>query len=105
MYPYPPKELIRSALKRQSTTSTGSASRPGERHTETVKGKPSKREEQPQDRDYLGSPEALKASQAEQHSEEVSPQQTADSIEERRNRQLEAGIPAEQKEASKQRRT
>ncbi len=138
MYPYPPKELIRSALKRHSSRSTGAQFQPGEqqharapkeaqmpaapehdldyratlptstqpeeRHAETTNGQhivPGKQLHSP---DYLGSPEALETSQAERRGES-SPQQTTDSIEERRNRQLEDGMPAEREEAREQQHT
>ncbi len=139
MYPYPPKELIRSALKRQGSKSEGAGSQPmEEKHaraqreatmptapehdldyhaiaptTDKTEGQQGRTNEQqhtaqgkkPQSHDYLGSPEALEASQKEGHAEELSPPHTADSIEERRNRQLEADMPAEQKRARDQQHT
>ncbi|MGZ4902330.1 MAG: PRC-barrel domain-containing protein [Halobacteriota archaeon] len=130
-YPYPPKELIRSALKRHASKSAGARSQPGEQQgarvpteaqmpaapehdldyratspastqpaeqQEPTSGQPAVLGKQLQSHDYLGSPEALETSQAERRGEESSPQQPTDSIEERRNRQLEVGMPAERKE-------
>ncbi|MGZ4919017.1 MAG: PRC-barrel domain-containing protein [Halobacteriota archaeon] len=131
MYPYPPKELIRSALKRHASKSAGARSQLGEQQgarvpteaqmpvapehdrdyrapsptstqpveqQESTSGQPAVLGKQLQSHDYLGSPEALETSQAERRGEESSPQQPTDSIEERRNRQLEVGKPTERKE-------
>lgn len=95
MYPYPPKELIRSALKRQRSKSVGASVKPKERHAETTGGQHTAPGKQLHSHDDLGSSEALETSPAERRGEESSAQQTADSIEKRRNRQLEAGMPAE----------
>ncbi|MGZ4903746.1 MAG: PRC-barrel domain-containing protein [Halobacteriota archaeon] len=99
MYPYPPKELIRSALKRQGSKSERERPQSSERYAEKTSGQYTVPAKQQRSQDSGGTSKSSETSKMERASEKAPPQQTTDSIEERRNRQLEGGIPAARHEA------
>ncbi|MGZ4906424.1 MAG: PRC-barrel domain-containing protein [Halobacteriota archaeon] len=99
MYPYPPKELIRSALKRQGSKSERERPQSSERYAEKTSGQYTVPAKQQRSQDSGGTSKSSETSKMERASEKAPPQQTTDSIEERRNRQLEGDIPAARHEA------